>query len=265
MIAITYQGNRQLLPWGWEDAGPHAWRILRLLARHPDGSGKLKAMRLLTGLTTRQFNLLSPDEVESLAAGLPWLDGGIMREPIRNHFRIGSTRYYWPEQDFLDGQAMAYALADQSFVEYLTATDETARTTAARELLATLARPRKGMTRTPLTGVEEIEARAHRFRQLPPEWLLQAVLYWAAVRGKIDALYGDYLFRPSELDQEPTMKTPSFGWWSQFRFVAGQHVFGTVAQVEQSNFHEVCQYLMEKEGVRRANQVEMERIKRKSK
>lgn len=261
-VAITKQGSRHLLPAGWEDAGPSAWSILRALARRAPGAGKLEAIRIMTGFNRRQFNSLDPEEVATLAMAFDWLEGG-MRTPIRNHFLLGLRWYHWPEPDFLDGQAMAYALADQHFEAYLAAETPADRAASALELLATLVRPRKGNSLAPLTSVEEVEEQARRFRSLGPEWSLQALLYWIAVRNTFDELYGDYLFRPSEFDQAPAVKVPTFGWWSQFRFVAGEGVFGSVAHVEQANMHEVCQYLVEKEGIRRANQFEMEKFKAK--
>jgi hypothetical protein len=96
--AVTFRGRHKLLPSGWDEAGPVAWPILRALARHPPGAGKLEAMRLLTGLSKRQFRRLSEAEIVSLNAGLPWLKITPIRACIRSHFRCGWRRYYLPEQ-----------------------------------------------------------------------------------------------------------------------------------------------------------------------
>jgi hypothetical protein len=256
--AVTYRGRRKLLPSGWDEAGPVAWSILRALARHPPGAGKLEAMRLLTGLSKRQFRRLSEAEIVSLNAGLPWLKITPIRACIRSHFRCGWRRYYLPEERFTDGQALAYALADEYFMEAVGATDPATALTANLRLLATLARPRRGTQRAELADREEVERRAERFRRLPPEWGFQVLMYWAGIRQLIDEYYGDWLFRGSPLDKPAAGKIPNFGWWAVFQDVAEVGVFGDLEAVYRANFHEICQWRVRKEAMRRSQQLELE-------
>lgn len=263
MLAFTYQGNLRHIPAGWDEVGPAAWHLLRLLARHPPGKGRAKALRELVGLSRREWERLPPDIIEALSSGLEWLDTTPIRKPIRKSFRVGLRSYYLPDEDFLDGQAMAYALADGYFEEAVKPESNEAATTAALRLLATIARPRKKLSRAPLRSVEEVEARAERFSRLPPEHVVHAIMYWAGVRMAISESYGTMLFEPSPLDDPTPHNIPSYGWWSIFQDVAEGGVFGNLQDVERANFHEVCQWLARKEAIRRHNQMEAEKHKQK--
>lgn len=263
MLAFTYRNKSRALPESWDEVGPAAWYLLRLLARHPSGKGRAEALRELVGLSRREWERLPPDLLEDLSAGLEWLGPTSIRKPLRASFRVGWRRYYLPSEDFLDGQAMAYALADDYFAEVVSPESTEAATTAALRLLATIARPRKGLSRAPLGSVEEVEARAERFRKLPPEHLVHALMYWAGVREVISEAYGTMLFEPSPLDRPSEVDMPHYGWWSIFQDVAEGGVFGNLPAVERANFHEVCQWLVRKEAIRRANQLEAEKHKNK--
>jgi len=263
LLAFTYRDNLRSLPAGWDQVGPASWYLLRLLARQPPGKGRAEALRELVGLSQREWERLHPEDVEAFSAGLKWLNTTPIRKPIRNSFRVGLRRYYLPDEDFLDGQAMAYALADGYFEEVVKPENNQAATTASLRLLATIARPRKGLSRAPLGSVEEVEARAERFRKLPPEYVVHALMYWAGVKMAISEAYGTMLFEPSPLDDPTPNNIPNYGWWSIFQDVAEGGVFGNLQAVERANFHEVCQWLARKEAIRRHNQLEAEKHKHK--
>lgn len=264
MRQLRYNGTVRALPTGWDSVGPAAWGLLRSLARRSAGDGRRNALRELVGLSRSEWRRLDPEQLEAITAALPWLDVTPLRAPLRRSFRHRLTRYWLPEPDFLDGQALAYHLADGYFQEIAEPESAEAANTAALRLLATLARPLKGLARAPITSVEEVEARAERFRRLPPEHVVHGLMVWAGIRETVHEWYGEYLFKRSPLDKEPEYDVPNYGWSSIFQDVAEGGVFGDLAGVERANFHEVCQWLVRKEAVRRAQQIEMEkqRLKR---
>lgn len=259
MLAISPGGQRQLLPTGWSEAGPIAWALLRALARLPAPLGKLEAMRLLTGLSKAQFRRLDREEVTTLSLGLPWLDGAPISEPLRTSFRWRWQRRYWPQEAFADGKCLAYALADEYFTDAVQGKGAEALTAAIR-LVATMARPRKGLYLRAPESREQVEDEAERLRGIAPEQSLYAMLYWAGIREGIDARYGDYLFRGAPTDSLGS-SVPSFGWWSAFQGVAEGRVFGNLDQVYQTDFHEVCQFMVRKEAARRAQALALEKMK----
>jgi len=256
MLAITHGGQRKLLPEGWSDAGPLAWPMLRALARLPPPAGKLEAMRLLTGLSRRQFARLSAEEITTLSVALPWLVPGPLTAPLQPRFRLGWRSYYLPEAKFSNGQCLAFALADEFFTAALKPGADVA--TSATRLLGTIARPMKRGKRATLSGRGEVMARAKLFTKLPPEHAMHALMYWAGVKMAVDDLYGEYLFKGSPLDKAPAGKIPDFGWWARFQDVAESGIFGTLADVNTHSFHEVCTWMLRKEAQRRSQQLEME-------
>jgi hypothetical protein len=235
--------------------------MLRALARLPPPAGKLEAMRLLSGLSRRQFARLSAEEITTLSVALPWLIPGPLTAPLQNRFRLGWRYYYLPDAKFVDGQCLAFALADEFFGAALKPGADVA--TSATQLLATIARPLHRGKRTTLSSRSEVMDRAKLFAKLPPEHAMHALMYWAGIKEAVDALYGEYLFRGSPLDKPPAGPIPDFGWWARFQDVAESGIFGPLADVNAHSFHEVCTWMLRKEAQRRSQQLEMENQKHK--
>jgi len=207
-------------------------------------------MRRLTGLSRRQWRGLTDEQLATLAHGLDWLELRACARPLRESLRRGLTRYYLPAAKFADGTAVEFAMADECFQQFLDG-DEA----AALRLLATLARPRRQGRRISVTDWDEVDARQRRFRGLPPEWTLQAVMYWAGVKEFVHATYGEWLFRQPDDENEDTAPTgPNFGWWGILMNIAESGPFGSLEKVHQRNFHEVCTYLVQKEAARREHE-----------
>ena len=263
MLALTIGGQRKRLPEGWNDAGPVVWDLLRVLARLPPPLGKLEAIRLLCGLSKREFARVSAAEKTTLLLALPWLAPVPIAAPLSPSFRHGWRTYHYPEARFADGKCLEFALADEFFQAALLPDSDV--TTATTQLLATIARPRdrKGK-RTILQDRDEVMTRAKRLKTLPPEHALHALMYWAGVKQDIDRLYGDYLFRGSPLDKPAAGTIPDFGWWGRFQDVAEAGVFGNLDAVNRHSFHEVCQWMLRKEAQRRSQQIENENAKLKA-
>lgn len=265
MLRITYGTHTTTFPNSWEDCGEVAWQLLRDLARMPAGEGKLTAMRRLSGLGKRSFRRLTDEDIISLDALTPWLSIATpIREPLRKVMRHKGHTYYWPDLDFIDGQALAFQYADEYF-EQVMGDDPATAIEATRHLVATLARPMEGLGRKPVTSLVEIEARAEAFKDLSPEWSAQAIMYWAGVKMAIAETYGEYLFPKS--DGGAQSSAPTFGWATWFREIAAEGVFGDLAAVHRADMHDVCQHLSTREGrrrdERRAHEESMARTKNK--
>ena len=262
MVAITLNGRRRELPTGWPAVGPAAWPMLRAIAEHPTGPGKLEALRLLLGVSRREFGRIASGDLAELSAATPWLTVSPISAALRPRLRVGLRWYDWAAEDFDDGTCLTYALADEYFVDAIEA-DGAAALTAARHLVAAVVTPAT-WRRVPSESRERVEARARRFGGLHPAWLLQGIMYWAGVRAGMDRRYGEYLFRPFALDGGRAAAVPSFGWWSSFQDVAEGRVFGTLDDVYRANFHEVAQWMLRKEAARRAQLLDYEKAKMKS-
>lgn len=249
MISLTAGTECRLLPDSWEEAGPLAWDLLRDLVSLPPGAGKLRALRRLTGLTAAQFQLLNVEEVQALDAGTPWLGMTPVTAPLREHMRYRLRSYFWPGEAFLDGQMLAFVLADEYYLEAMNGTGAEA-IDAQRHLVATLARPRRSFRRAPLEDREEVEHRARRFTDLPPAWTAQALMYWTGVKQTMHELYGEFLFQQEE-DAAPggfTSTAPNYNWTSILQDVAEGGAFGDLRAVHRANAHEVYQYLARRQG-----------------
>ena len=262
MLALHVRGQRTELPTGWADCGPAlAWQLLRTLVRHPPGRAKLEALRTLTGLRKRDFYRLDAVDIATLDAATPWLAPAPINEAFRPSFWSCLHRYHLPAARFENGACITLAYADEFYLATLEADDDLEADRQARLLLATLATRHRSGGRTELTERRDIEARANRFRRLPPEYALQVIMYWSGIRKFIDEAYGDMLFRGSPLDKPPAGEIRSFGWWSIFQEVAESGVFGSLNDVYLAPFHDVAIYLVRKESIRRAQQLEMENMK----
>lgn len=205
-------------------------------------------MRRLTGLSRREWRQLSEEQLATLALGLDWLELRACARPLRESLRRGLTSYYLPAEKFADGTAVEFAMADECFQQFLDGDED-----APLRLLAVIARPHRRGKRIPVTDWDEVDHRLRRFRGLPPEWTLQAVMYWAGVKEYVHATYGEWLFRqPDDDEQEDHTPTgPNFGWWGILMNIAEGGPFGSLEKVHQRNFHEVCIYLVQKEAARR--------------
>ena len=250
MLQLTHGTHRKVLPDSWEAAGPIAWQLLRDMCRLPPGAGKLSALRRLTGLTAGEFERFSPDEVAALDCGTPWLGITAIDTPLRSRMTCGLRTYWWPDTAFLDGQTLAFTLADEYYLDALGEEGEAAAD-AQLHLLACLAVPRDGIRRRLIRDRAEVEDRAHTFRRLPPEWQAQSLMYWTGVKMKIHELYGELLFKEDDSTDGPRSTAPHFGWPTTLQDVAQAGAFGNLRAVQDANLHEVLQYLARREGQRR--------------
>jgi len=119
---------------------------------------------------------------------------------------------------------------------------------------------RRGDWRVPLFDKAEVEARALRLKDAPPEMLMQALLYFIGLKMYVHRVYRTWLFEGEEEEEEEDNPTPDsspkregkrgsgpdFGWWGVYQYAAEVGAFGTVKEVYQTPFHEVCVFLVRK-------------------
>lgn len=268
-ISGPLDGER-LLPESWEDAGALAWPCLRALVREGEHQGRLEAIRLLCGFSRRQMRGLTDEQVATLAEGLSWLRLSPVVAPLRPGFRRLASRYELPAAKFENGTALEFALADDFFQAYQEGDEQ-----ALYHLLATLAAPVRNGKRQSVSDRGEALRRGRRLRSIPFEWLAAVWMYWAGVKQYVHDTYGPWLFQqdPPPEDEEddtsagPATDTsgPNFGWWGKYLEVAEAGVFGSLPAVHQTNFHELCMYLVKKEADNRAQQRALEAVRTKTK
>jgi len=242
IIQLHTASDVRLLPSSWAEAGALAWPC---------------------GLSRAQWRSLNAEQLATLAVGLDWLQLSPIQAPLRSSFRVWGTTYHLPGPKFEDGTAIEFAMADDYFKAYQEGDDS-----ALVHLLATLARPLRGTERQALRSQDEVQRRGRTFRRLGPEWLATAGFYWAGVKEYTYQVYGPWLFQSApdtETDHDPTpdfsQRGPDFGWWGRFMDVAEAGVFGSLPEVHQTNFHELCMFLVKKEAEHRRQQEEIRKIR----
>jgi hypothetical protein len=257
------------LPSSWESAGANAWLCWRDLVRYGPDQGRIRALARLCGWPRRRMRSLSPEQIATLSQGTPWLELQPLEAPLRTQFYYRFSKYGMPAAKFEDDSALAFALADDFFQDYLEGDDE-----AQYHLFATLARPLRRGQRAPLRSREEALRRGRWLRNIGPEWLAATVMYWAGVKAYVSNTYGPWLFQqeePADDDDEGQLmpdtsadQGPNFGWWGIFMDVAESGVFGPLESVYQTNFHEICIYLVKKEAERRRQEQQMNEIRNRN-
>lgn len=263
MLELTVGTKKIPLATSWDQAGPDGWQLLRDLVRNPLGKGKAVALKRLTGLTTRQWQSLTDEQLAALDLGTPWLALTPHATPFRGSVRVGASLYHFPLPNFENGSGIGYTLADEYFEDWLNDDEQSGH--SANLLLATLLRPETKGVRQPPTTREEVERFAQRTRKLGPEWAAQALMYWMATRQFVHETYGQWLFRSNDAEADKEEETSfNVGWWGVWMDVAADAVFGNLEQVYRSNFHTLCVYLVRKEEAARLQRREMERMKLKN-
>lgn len=254
------------LPENWDDLGSPRrrarwWRWALTLPRPAADRAMVRdCLRKLPGRIRRGLTDL---DLGAFALNLAWVsvepDCKQLAIPSFEHRR---RRYHFPTPKGTNVTCIEYPLADDYYRQFVEGKDEQ----ALLLLLATLAREedadeagtlRRGDKRVPLHSRDEIEARAHRLRNVPAEVQLQALMYFAGLKAYIARVYGSWLFdmpeeeeeeeeNPEEVEPAQDTRYPDFGWWGIFQSVAESGVFGNLDQVYQASLHDICIYLVRK-------------------
>lgn len=187
-------------------------------------------------------------------------------------FRHRGRRLHFPQRGFENGRCLEFALAEGYFEAYMTDGEP-------RQLLlltATICREAKfwkktrlktGDIRVELHQPDQIEARADRLKNLPVEYQMAALLFFAGAK-KLVAETFPMLFseRPAadsdgdaaRVEEESPQNGPKFGWWSKFMEVAAAGLFGDYEAVLQKPFWLVLMHLVDERERAKAHRREIE-------
>lgn len=217
------------------------------LAKNPDLSGKIEALRMACRLPRRIFYRLSPEVISELLDLAPWTNLTPSAIPVFPSWplsRFRPNQYLMPADNFANGSCMEFALADEYLNSYFEGDEN-----ALPLLTATLLREpdknraeavRREDLRVQLFGRMEVEERAKRQKKLPDEMHLNSLMYFAGVKMLVHRLYGRYLFEQPDEDEHPQQRQKDpLGWWGVFMDIADGDVQKLDA-VQQSNFHNFC-------------------------
>lgn len=177
--------------------------------------------------------------------------------PIKTFVHKGVT-YHFPAPKGQNVCCLEYALADDTYTKFVDGAADN-----LPQLVATIIREsdtdkagalKRNDKRVALYSKSEAEERSHRQRKLPPEYTVQALLYFGGLKAYIHRVYGSWLFEASEDDEgdedapkeSKASRGPDFGWWGMFQQVAEAGVFGNLQQVYQTSIHDVCIFLVRK-------------------
>lgn len=244
---------RRVLPASWKEVSQaRRLPLWRALVSAPGEHGRVAALWMLLDLPRRVSVDLRPDHVAALLDALPWLRALPDPQPPFDSFSHAGKTYYLPAAHGLNLSAIEYPIADEAFTTYLkNNSDEHLRLLCAvlcREAEQDAASAeRRGDRRVPLLSRPQAEARAARMSNLPHDVMGGVLLYFAGVKAFVSQSYGKVLFeQPDEDEPAQPSTTPSLGWWSIYFNLAADGPFGNLEQVYQTDFHDVCIYLVDR-------------------
>ena len=248
MWARTY---RRDLPASWTEVDEaRRLSLLQILIESPGLVGQVKALRMLLDLPKRIWRRLDAEMVAALLEKCPWLISKPDPRPTFPSFNHNGVTYYLPAAHGLNLVALEYPIADEALLQFakkgeglLLLCGTLCREAEPDQEAAT----RRGDKRRPLRTRYEAEARAKRLEGLPIHIQIGVLMYFAGVKEYVHKAYGKHLFEQPE-DKEPGQPstTPSLGWWSIYFSLGVEGPFGNLEQVYQTEFHDVCVFLVDR-------------------
>lgn len=264
----TWRGNvlktwARQIPECWEDIPERRRRLYYSLWLRDEKHAAATILSDWLDLPRWAMRAISPGQIERLKQAIAWMqpaaDCSVL--PIRS-FRWHGVQYHFPAPMGENITCIEYPMAD----EYYEAFTRDGQDSALLLLTATLVREanrdqatvlREDDARVPLHSRAEILQRANHMRNLPAEYQIAVLLFFAGLKKYVYRTYGPHLFEgydpdeaaeDNETQDEQPVEEPSgsaaFGWWGAFQDVAEAGLFGTIKQVYQHSFHEVCMYLV---------------------
>lgn len=208
---------------------------------------------------------LRVEEAAAMAGVLAWAK----LKPDAEHlpfpsFRHRGTTYHFPTPNGENMTCIEYPLGDEYYTQFVQEESDG----ALLMLTATLVREechdyrrvlREDDYRVPLHSRAEIRERANRLRDLPAEYQMAALLFFAGLKAYVHRVYGAHLFEDTgeeedddddeqedQIAKAPPKQDadPGFGWWGVLQDVAEAGLFGPMRDVYQASFHEVCLWLV---------------------
>lgn len=264
---------RRELPESWSELRPGDRRkCLRAMLR-ADDVGQNQMLNRVLHLPFFVRAELNGENRQALLRLLDWakLAPNCQDYPLQN-FRHRRQTYLLPKPKGSDLVCIEYPLAEEFFNAYI-AGGEPRHLVALAAVLCSP--PDIEGQRSHIRSRADVERRAEKFKNLPPEVLTATTLWFAGFKKYFIDTYGGYLFDlpddddENDIEEDDTQrdgsdapadaapKSPDFGWWGVFQSVAESGTFGTLREVQQTNLHEVCIYLVRKS-------VEAEEMKRQA-
>ena len=218
--------------WG-EVPSRHLSRFLHAAYAAPDTvTARLKIIRKMSGWPMRLLWQVDPLDLYFIQASLDWIEQPTHVMPFPSLY-VGNDQYDLPGDGFENATCLQWALADEYFQAIGTG-DEAAAMNLAAVILRSKTNDRK-----------DVAATAKELADIQATYLAALVSYFAGVKAYVHKVYGAYLFKKDDDEEQPT--GPQFGWWGVFLSVAESGTFGTYEQVLQTNFHTLCVYLVQKQ------------------
>jgi hypothetical protein len=251
---------RRRLPERWSDLPEPLRRLYYGFLLNAE-QGMPAVLRHCLRLPRWAFLAMRAEEVAALAGTLAWMQPEADCDTVPfPYFEYKGFRYYFPLPKGENLTCLEYPLAD----EYYMSVVQQGNDTALLLLLATICREqsfdharvlREDDHRVPLNSRAEVTARANRLRGVPAEYQMAALLFFAGLKAYVHRVYGQHIFEIDDDEEEEEeddagKKKPApeadagFGWWGVMQDVAEARLFGTMKDVYQASFHEVCMWLV---------------------
>jgi hypothetical protein len=192
---------------------------------------------------------MSLDDLSAISQKLNWAKITTTAIQPISSFEVNGQYYFLPSDNFGNGSALEFALADDYCKKWINTGSETELT----KLVATLCREQNknseeitktGDVRTLLNSRSEAEARALKLKKLEPEIMLLVAYYFIGVKELINRVYGKYLFDNDEESesQQQAKEGTMFGWWGKYFELAGN--ITNLDKIYKTNFHTICMFLV---------------------
>jgi len=261
---------RRELPERWSDLPEPRRRLYYGFMLTGEQAGLRQVLRHCLRLPAWAFQAMRAEEVAALAGVLAWMQPAADCDTIPfPSFEWRKLTYHFPKPTGENLTCIEYPLADEYYLQFV----QDGNDSALLLLLATICREecydrhrvmREEDYRVPLHSRAEVIARANRLRGAPVEYQMSALLWYAGMKQYVHRVYGPHLFdlddeddndetttddNDETPDNDPNDETTNddsagFGWWGVLQDVAEAGLFGTMKEVYQASFHEVCMWLV---------------------
>ena len=238
-VKIAWFYKTTYLPVSWDQIDPGLLKVvLKTLVSYPETTARLFILRRLLRMNRRTFARLSDGQLWDLLNCISFISLKDLRsQPIKS-FAKGWTL---PDTNFRYGTCYEFAKADYYFKRF----KESKSKQDLDLFFATLARHKNN----PSINEEEIKSKLSKIKKTPEYIKLVTVCYFGGIKNLVHDLYGEFLFKSDlESNSSASAYVPKFNleWWGIFNSIAESGVFGNIRSVHQSNFHDVCTYLVQK-------------------
>lgn len=251
MIEVKIKNSVGTLPMNWGEIPPGSlFFVVKTLVENPDFiKARVKILRKLLNISKVIFFNISNEQMLDLIECLSWMDLNTNTRLIFKEYKIKNKKYRLPDNDFEQGTAFQYALADDYYRKF----HETKSDKYMHYLISTLLYEKE-----PEISKEKIEERASIFWNLNAVDKVVIMAYFGAVKEMIYEKFKSYLFTTGDEGQGSRI---DFGWWGRYMDIAESGVFGNLNGVYRARFFDIVVYLIQKKEQHEAMKEEMKNLK----